>query len=348
MTRRIWLLSFILSAALPSFAGTTDKSGKLRITVNLPGIEDTLQIRFMEKENTWSAPSPLVARHGKAKTSISIDKSTQMVLMGMKFSEDRHSYRPLQLRLIAFPGEKISITGTVSEPVISGSSAYQEYGRMKQRVSQYKRLLQRDSVCLDYIENHPNSEVSVMLACELGMEAFFRAGEIIDADRISDRTRDVYLETLRMYELKRVVNESAKRNVAGITAPDFTLNDINGKPLTLSSLRGKYVILDFWGSWCSWCIKGFPEMKNYYEKYKGKFEILGVDCNDTEQKWKDAVKKSELPWLHVFNPRSSNVISDYGIQGYPTKIIIDPDGKIVKTIVGEDPAFYTILDELFK
>ena len=130
--------------------------------------------------------------------------------------------------------------------------------------------------------------------------------------------------------------------------PDFTLNDINGNPLTLSSLRGKYVILDFWGSWCVWCIKGIPQMKEYYQKYAGKFEILGIDCNDTEQKWKDAVAKHELPWLHVYNPKTSSVLEDYGIQGFPTKIIIGPDGKIVKTIVGEDPSFYTLLDELFK
>ena len=114
------------------------------------------------------------------------------------------------------------------------------------------------------------------------------------------------------------------------------------------------VILDFWGSWCGWCIKGMPKMKEYYQKYAGKFEILGVDCNDTEQKWKDAVKKNELPWKHVYNPRAkteeeqaNNVCGKYGITGFPTKIIISPEGKIVKTIVGEDPAFYTLLDELF-
>ena len=130
-------------------------------------------------------------------------------------------------------------------------------------------------------------------------------------------------------------------------APDFTLNDLNGKPLTLSSLRGKYVVLDFWGSWCVWCIKGFPKMKEYYAKYRGKFEILGIDCNDTEEKWKDAVKKHGLPWLHVYCPRESTLLDDYGITGFPTKIIIGPDGKVVKYIVGEDPSFYTLLDELF-
>ena len=133
----------------------------------------------------------------------------------------------------------------------------------------------------------------------------------------------------------------------GIEAPDFTLNDINGKPLTLSSLRGKYVILDFWGSWCGWCIKGIPQMKEYYQKYAGKFEILGIDCNDPEEKWKAAVEKYELPWLHVYNTRDSKVLEQYEIEGFPTKIIVGPDGKIVQTIIGENPAFYTLLDKLF-
>ena len=133
----------------------------------------------------------------------------------------------------------------------------------------------------------------------------------------------------------------------GTVAPDFTLNNLNGKPFKMSSLKGKYVVLDFWGSWCGYCIKGFPKMKEYYQKYKGKFEILGIDCNDTPEKWKAAVKKHELPWLNVYNPRESKLLADYAIQGFPTKILVGPDGKIVKTIVGEDPAFYTMLDELF-
>lgn len=133
----------------------------------------------------------------------------------------------------------------------------------------------------------------------------------------------------------------------GAPAPTFTLNDINGKPLSLESLRGKYVVLDFWGSWCIWCIRGIPQMKEYYAKYNGKFEILGIDCNDPQEKWRAAVEKYELPWLHVYCPRESTLLKDYAIQGFPTKIIIDPEGKIHKTIIGEDPAFYQILDGLF-
>jgi thiol-disulfide isomerase/thioredoxin len=131
-------------------------------------------------------------------------------------------------------------------------------------------------------------------------------------------------------------------------APDFTLNDINGKPLTLSSLRGKYVVLDFWGSWCIWCIKGMPKMKEYYAKYAGKLEILGIDCNDSEEKWKAAVAEHQLPWLHVYNNDESGLLEKYGIEGFPTKVVIDPEGHVANVVVGEDPAFYTYLDKLFQ
>ena len=182
-------------------------------------------------------------------------------------------------------------------------------------------------------------------------------------DSIKHKASAVYLlgdkakngKLAAMYQfLDKIIKEEqekakAKENVSeGKPAPDFTLKDLQGKDLTLSSLRGKYVVLDFWGSWCGWCIKGIPEMKKYYEKYKGKMEILGIDCRDTEEKWKEAVEKHELPWLHVRNDGNPDVSTLYAIEGYPTKIVIDPEGKIAKIVVGEDPAFYEYLDELFK
>lgn len=132
-------------------------------------------------------------------------------------------------------------------------------------------------------------------------------------------------------------------------APDFELPDLQGNPLKLSSLRGKYVVLDFWGSWCIWCVRGFPRMKEAYSKYKDKMEILGVDCQDTEEKWKAAVAEYQLPWLQVRCPDDylQTLGQQYNIQGFPTKVIIDPEGRLVKVVVGEDPAFYTFLDQLF-
>ncbi len=133
-----------------------------------------------------------------------------------------------------------------------------------------------------------------------------------------------------------------------VAAPDFTLNDINGNPLSLSDLRGKWVVLDFWGSWCPWCIKGFPALKEAYKEYGGKIEVLGIDCRDSEEVWKEAVKKYELPWLQVYNPGDNGLLEKYQIQGFPTKFIIDPEGNIANCTIGEDPEFFTILKSLVK
>lgn len=161
------------------------------------------------------------------------------------------------------------------------------------------------------------------------------------------KSRIEFEEAKRRFLQQRDSIERAKLDAMnGVPAKEFTLNDINGNPLSLSSLRGKYVILDFWGSWCGWCIKGIPDMKTYYNKYKDRLEILGIDCNDSETAWKSAVAKYEIPWLHVYNPSTSTLTNDYNITGYPTKIIIDPNGNINKVIVGEDPDFYTYLDSL--
>jgi len=132
-------------------------------------------------------------------------------------------------------------------------------------------------------------------------------------------------------------------------APDFELPDLQGNPLKLTSLRGKYVILDFWGSWCPWCIKGFPSMKASYAKYKDRLEILGIDCRDSETKWKAAVEEYELPWLQVRCPDSElqQLAQQYHVEGFPTKVVVSPEGKLAKVVVGEDPAFYSYLDTLF-
>lgn len=145
-----------------------------------------------------------------------------------------------------------------------------------------------------------------------------------------------------------VATENAMDTVATTMAPDFTLTDINGKELQLSSLRGRYVVLDFWGSWCYWCMKGVPEMKAYYAKYKDKVEFLGIDCRDSDEKWRAAVAENEMSWLHVKNGTPDDVPPLYGVPGFPTKVIISPEGTILKVVVGESPEFYEALDALFE
>lgn len=131
-----------------------------------------------------------------------------------------------------------------------------------------------------------------------------------------------------------------------VTAPMFNLENTEGKKVSLAEFRGKWVILDFWGSWCIWCIKGFPELKEAYKKYDGVVEIIGLDCNESQEAWKAAVAKYELPWVNLYCPKGDPLLRDYDIQGFPTKAIIDPEGKIRNITVGHNPDFFNILDNL--
>ena len=200
----------------------------------------------------------------------------------------------------------------------------------------------------DYIKSHPSSEVSATLLQVVESDSLESVVKKFNYYVRNGRMKPVIDAMLKNAENERLAKAAKEAIKPGVVAPDFTLDDINGKPFTLSSLRGKYVVLDFWGSWCGWCIKGMPDMKKYYEKYRSKFEIVGVDCSDTVEKWKKAVKDNELPWLHVYNKAADGTPEKYAVEGYPTKVIINPDGTINKIIVGESQEFYKYLDELLK
>ena len=258
---------------------------------------------------------------------------------GERFGNDGYA------RVFLIPGEDVTVSGTPKKDVVT--SPFNIAANMLDDQAQNLSPEEASAKAAEYIKANPNSPAAAYAVMNLMKD--------IDATvaLISDEVKNgpvAKMLTRNIAQAKHNAELAEKRkNVAdGMMAPDFTLNDINGKPLALSSLRGKYVILDFWGSWCIWCIRGIPMMKQYYDKYKGKLEILGVDCNDTEDKWKGAVEQYKIPWLHVYNPRTSDILSTYAIEGFPTKIVIDPEGKIAKTIVGEDPKFYEYLDSLFK
>ena len=214
-------------------------------------------------------------------------------------------------------------------------------------------LQQLCDAVMGYVKAHPDQDAAAALIAGLPDDV----KNIKDAAALlTERARGSVAASLYKKKLesakKKAAEEAGQYALEGSPAPDFTLMDINGKPLALSSLKGKWVILDFWGAWCKWCIKGVPDMKEYYAKYSAKLEILGVDCNDTVEKWKAAVAQYELPWRHVYNDFEKDDINNplalYGVRGFPTKVVIDPEGKVAKIIVGEDPAFYEYLDEVLQ
>ena len=138
----------------------------------------------------------------------------------------------------------------------------------------------------------------------------------------------------------------------GEMAPDFTLKNTKGKGVSLKSLRGKWIVLDFWATWCGPCKVSMPHLKEYYKKYAGKFEVIGVVGSSKEEDWKVMVNDLELPWINVINPKGVSKEKDltnmYGIEGFPTYIILNKEGKIHKEYLGAQPDFYKELDAILK
>ena len=126
----------------------------------------------------------------------------------------------------------------------------------------------------------------------------------------------------------------------GQVAPDFTINTLDGKPFKLSSLRGKYVMIDFWASWCVPCREENPNVVAAYNKYKGKnFTILGVSLDKDPVAWKQAVVADGLTWLHVSELKDFEgpTVRAYQVDGIPANFILDPEGKIIaKNLRGAD------------
>jgi thiol-disulfide isomerase/thioredoxin len=132
-------------------------------------------------------------------------------------------------------------------------------------------------------------------------------------------------------------------------APDFEYQTYKNGEFKLSENYDKYIVLDFWGSWCGPCIMEMPRMKEFYKKNKNKVEIIGIGARDKKEDWIKAIKENELDWKHILNNKEKDdLVKKYGVTGFPTKIIISKSGKIKGTFLGAKEDFFIKMNELLK
>ena len=351
--------SLCLAALLVLSAEAFSQPKATRISGHLEGLGDSVMIDMVDM-NLEGARFHKVFPVTDGNFEFTVEPEHVCTLMMRGVPKPGQAFSMMGVQVTLMPGEDVVVSGTMDDYTFGGSTFYDEclqaQAKLKSITSQFTqenyeaKMKEAKAAALDYIRAHPSQEAAMTLIGSFQTVAEMKeALQLFNPSVREGRMQWFYKPLLKILETQELRAENAKRIVEGATAPAFTLPDLDGKPVSLADFRGKYVVLDFWGSWCHWCIKGFPDMRKTYNKYKGQLEILGIDCNDTEDKWRAAVKANKAKWKHVRQSNNTANVSDmYGVRGFPTKIIIDPDGKIINIVVGESPEFYDFLDQTFK
>lgn len=285
---------------------------------------------------------------------------------GLFMGDERDWYSPYRCEIFMEPARMTVTIDTASfcTPVVTGSVTQAEYDSLgigaltTQMMEIYKQAQQEtdkekraalqaqteplreqyQKLVTDFVATHHDSFLlPVFLREQMGTMTYEDMKKVYDG--LSERVK-------AYGDLKDFVKEmtALERIQPGMPAPDIRKDDVNGDTVSLSSLKGKYVLLDFWASWCVPCRKSFPHVKALYEKYHAKgFEVFCVADNDSQtDAWKKAIKEDGVEkFFHVLrglkadpnNPRGydrTNDVSDkYAVHYLPTKFLIDKDGNIV-------------------
>lgn len=189
-----------------------------------------------------------------------------------------------------------------------------------------------------FYNNHPNSPYSMYM--------LYRRQAMMELDSLkADYNKMGSAAKNNVYA--KMVSEriaSLEATAIGRTAIPLQKKDMNGQEVSLATLKGKYVLLDFWGSWCHPCRASHPHLKEVYSKYKSQgFEIVGIaeemgrDPEKNRKTWLDAIKTDGINWVNVLNNEGVeqfDAVKAYGISAFPTKLLLDKEGKIIGRWIG--------------
>lgn len=369
------ILSFAASAVL--LAACTDQQPSAKISGNIQGVEsDTLLLIYNSETGSESMTlDTIVLDNGKFEYNLPVEDEMGLFMM----VEPRHFVD--NFSFVNIPGDHIVLTGTMGDELqISGSQFYDDLNEYNHQIAdqtkRHKALLNSipgdgedrsnwdgagfekasrqikteiDSISIEFIKAHPDADFSACLAYDLIKPEYFAMAEGVLTERVKTGIMSDKLVAKRLaLKANEERNESRKVISEGAQAPDFSLPTSTGETFTLSAQRGQWVMLDFWGTWCGWCVGGLPHVKEIAHTYTEQLKVVSVDCGDSEKAWRKGIEKHGMDWTQVYNSREDAIDSRYAVEGYPGFYLINPEGIIVKMWFGEPANFVQLVGELIQ
>jgi peroxiredoxin len=260
---------------------------------------------------------------------VSVDSFSNAKVTGSKANDDyaklTEALKPINTRMRALSAEYSKAAAAKDEPARKAAEDKMD------ALDKESKIVYRD-----FVTSHLQSPVAVYAISQF-------AGWDIQVDAVEPLFNQLPA-TARNSPGAKLLSEQiaiAKKTSVGREAMDFTQNDTLGIPVKLSSFRGKYLLVDFWASWCGPCRRENPNIVKAYQAYREKgFHILGVslDQPNAKDKWIKAIHDDNLTWTHVSDLKywQNEVAQQYGIQAIPQNLLLDPQGKIIaKNLNGE-------------
>lgn len=236
----------------------------------------------------------------------------------------------------------INIKGSkdsIDKAVVTGSVANAEFKTFNDVLKPYQKFFMPDATPDAQLANQGGRDIEAFISkypksyvLPLAVLRHFQL--IADANRMEE-LYNALNPTLKSTPLSQYLAQQvveAKKNPIGKVLPDFSQADTSGKVLTLSSLKGKYVLVDFWASWCGPCRQENPNVVNAFQKYQNKnFTVLGVSLDKAKKPWIDAIIMDNLTWPHVSDLQGwqNAVALQYQIGSIPQNFLLDPNGVVI-------------------
>lgn len=323
MTR---IVLFITAAIISTTSLARAQSKSFTIIGNISGFPDSTYISlydFATGYNVFMDSAQII--HGRFIFKGVLNHPYQK--LGLDYTTKTSEGYQSDLSIFWVEGGKLHFTakkGDFRNARITGSPMQQESKLLAETVAQHPG--KEKETYITYIKEHPHSLI---------------AGEILQiycktwGKDTSQLLYDMFSEKVKQSQFGKSIHAylSLNRNITiGDRFVDFTMPNINGENISLSDYQNKYVLLDFWGSWCGPCRAENPVLVKTYREFKNKgFEILGVSVEANKKWWGDAMKKDSITWESVSDLKGQNneAVLIYGIDHYPANFLIDPKGVII-------------------